>query len=232
MRRILAIPWRLVRWLLRWLVRLAVVVVIFVAALRWIDPPLTFLMASERARLGGIAHEWVDLSALPAHVADAAVAAEDANFCRHRGFDIEAIRAAWADGANRGASTISQQTAKNVFLWPERSWLRKGLEAGFAGLIELLWGKRRIIEVYLNVAEFGEGVFGIGAASRAAFDVPAAELSQGRAARLMTVLPAPRDRSAVSLSATQAARLKTIEAGAATIGRDDRGACYRDAPRP
>ena len=222
-RMILRTAW----WLVRWTFRLAVVLVLLVAALRFVPPVPTYLMMSEGARLGSISRSWVPLSDLPPHVADAAVAAEDVHFCRHWGFDWEALRAAWADGARRGGSTISQQVAKNVFLWPARSWLRKGLEAGFTGLIEPLWGKARIIEVYLNVAEFGEGVFGVEAGAQAAFGVSAADLTPEQAARLMTVLPNPKARSAAKLSASQARRLKVVADGAVAVGRDQRGACYR-----
>ena len=143
-----------------------VVVVLLVAALRFLNPPLNVYQAQEWGRLGGIEKEWVALDTLPAFVPLSAAAGEDADFCTHWGFDFDAIREALEDGASRGASTISQQTAKNVFLWHGRSWLRKGLEAGFTVLIEAIWGKRRIIEVYLNVAEFDEGVFGIEAAAQ------------------------------------------------------------------
>ena len=214
-------------WILGWLFRLGVVLVLCVFALRWIDPPTTYLMTTERARLGNLSQTWTPLEVIPMPVVDAAIAAEDANFCRHWGFDVDAIRAAWQDGASRGASTITQQTAKNVFLWPDRSWVRKGLEVGFSALIEALWGKRRIVEVYLNVAEFGPGIFGIEEGARAAFGVGAADLTPDQAARLMTVLPNPRGRTARDLLPVQARRIKTITAGAATIGKDDRGACYR-----
>uniref|UniRef100_UPI003D1065DB transglycosylase domain-containing protein n=1 Tax=Altererythrobacter sp. TaxID=1872480 RepID=UPI003D1065DB len=118
------------------------------------------------------------------------------------------------DGATRGASTISQQTAKNVFLWQGRSWVRKGLEAALTPVIELLWGKRRIMEVYLNVAEFDEGVFGVGAAARHYFGVAAGDLTPAQAARLMAVLPDPKDRSASRPSAGVQRRARAISAGA------------------
>jgi monofunctional biosynthetic peptidoglycan transglycosylase len=156
-----------------------------------------------------------------------AAAAEDAGFCRHWGFDVAGIRAAMADSDRvRGGSTISQQVAKNVFLWPQRSWLRKGLEAGFTLLIETLWPKRRIMEVYLNVAEMGEGVFGAEAAARRYWDLGAAELGPQRSARLMAVLPDPRDRSPVSGSSYIVRRGAAIEKGAATIRADGRAACF------
>ena len=156
-----------------------------------------------------------------------AAAAEDANFCRHWGFDLAGIRAAMADSERvRGGSSISQQVAKNVFLWPARSWLRKGLEAGFTLLVEALWPKRRIMEVYLNVAEMGEGVFGAEAAARHFWKVGAADLGPQRSGRLMAVLPDPRRRSPVSGSAYVARRGAAIQKGAATIRADGRGACF------
>jgi monofunctional biosynthetic peptidoglycan transglycosylase len=167
----------------------------WVAAYMFFDPPATALMLSRAAEGARIRHEPVPLSAVSPHVVRAVIAAEDANFCSHHGFDFEAIRDAAernADGGRlRGASTISQQTAKNLFLWPDRSWIRKGLETYFTALIETLWSKRRIMAAYLNVAEWGDGVFGIEAAARARFGVSASQLSPMQAARLAAVLPSP-----------------------------------------
>lgn len=194
---------------------------------RWVDPPLTYLMLAEWRRLGRIERDWVALEAMAPALPLAAAAAEDANFCRHAGFDLEGIRAALADdGRLRGGSTISQQVAKNVFLWPERSWPRKALEAGITLLIELSWPKRRIMEVYLNVAEMGEGVFGAEAAARRYFGVPANELSGAQAARLMAVLPDPKRRSPVSGTRFIKERGAAVARGAATIRADGRGACF------
>ena len=213
------------------LVRVAAVAGAAAAALvllfRWVDPPATFLMAREAWRLGGIERDWVPLEAMSEYLPLSAAAAEDANFCRHAGFDLDGIRAALADdGRLRGGSSISQQVAKNVFLWPERSWLRKGLEAGFTVLIELLWPKRRIMEVYLNVAEMGEGVFGAEAAARHYWALSTAELGPQRSARLMAVLPDPRGRSPVSGTGFIARRGAAIAGGASTIREDGRGACF------
>ncbi len=198
---------RLLRRLRRWLARAVLVLAALAAALvllgRWVDPPPGVLMLGERLRLGHIERDWVPLAAMSANLPLSAAAAEDADFCGHWGFDVAGIRAALADSARlRGGSTISQQVAKNVFLWPSRSWLRKGLEAGFTGLIEALWPKRRIMEVYLNVAEMGEGVFGVEAAARRYWQAGAADLGPQRSARLMAVLPDPKRRSPVSGSAS------------------------------
>ena len=141
-------------------------------------------------------HDWVPWSEISRHAAVAVIAAEDQKFLEHDGFDFEAIDKALTDSRRgrrlRGASTISQQVAKNLFLWPGQSWVRKGLEAWFTLWIELLWPKQRILEVYLNSAEFGRGVWGVEAASRHFFGKPAARLNRPEAALLAAVLPNPR----------------------------------------
>ncbi len=159
-------------------------------------------------------------------MARAAVAAEDANFCLHWGLDISAIRAAMADGGRRGASTISQQTVKNVYLWQGRSWTRKSIEALVTPLVEAIWSKRRILEVYLNVAEFDDGVFGVEAAAAQYFGVGAAELTPVQAARLAAILPDPKGRSAARPSEFVRRRATSILDGAATIRRDGRADCF------
>lgn len=174
-----------------------------VLALRWIDPPTSAFIVRERfvaPRTGGkavaIRHHWVDWANASPHVKVAVIAAEDQNFPAHYGFDLKAIDEALAERRSgrriRGASTISQQVAKNLFLWPAQSWLRKGLEAYFTVLIETLWPKQRILEVYLNIAEFGRGVFGVGAAADMYFHKPAARLNPHEAALLAAVLPSPK----------------------------------------
>jgi monofunctional biosynthetic peptidoglycan transglycosylase len=145
---------------------LVVLVTVWVAAYAIVPVPTTPYILSERLRLGGVERDWVPIDDISENLQRAVVAAEDANFCLHWGFDMAAIRAAIDAGAARGGSTISQQTVKNAFLWHGRSWLRKALEAAITPLMEALWPKRRILEVYLNVAEFDEGVFGAEAAAR------------------------------------------------------------------
>jgi monofunctional biosynthetic peptidoglycan transglycosylase len=166
-----------------------------VVALRWIDPPTSAFMIRERWS-APIRHRWVDDANISAHIKVAVIAAEDQNFPAHFGFDLQSINDALKDRQRgrrvRGASTISQQVAKNLFLWPGQSWLRKGLEAYFTVLIETLWSKQRILEVYLNVAEFGRGVFGVGAAADVYFRERAARLTQYDAALLAAVLPSPK----------------------------------------
>ena len=220
---------RPLRWIGRGLLVLILVPVVWVGAYRWIDPPGGWYMLSERLRLGGVAREWRDIDAISPHLPRAVIAAEDANFCAHWGFDFDAIRAALdanaAGGRLRGGSTISQQVAKNVFLWHQRSWVRKGLEAGFTVLIELMWPKRRILEVYLNVVELDTGVFGAEAAARNSFGIGADALSLSQAALLAAVLPAPADRSAAAPSAGVSHRAGAIAEGARTLAADGRAGC-------
>ena len=218
------------RWLFRWSLRLVSVVFLLAVAvtLLWsvVNPPTTYYMMQESRRLGGVDHEWVPMEESAPVMARAAVAAEDANFCNHWGLDVIAIRRAIDEGGNRGAATISQQGVKNVFLWHGRSWVRKVLEAGMTPLIEALWSKRRILEVYLNVAEFDEGVFGVEAASRHYFGVGPDALSGTQAARLAAILPNPKGRSASQPSSFVRKRAASILDGAATIRADGRARCF------
>ena len=217
---------RALRWAMLGLGLAALLVVGWITLYRFVDPPTGFYMWAEGRRLGGVQQNWVPLDAIAPVMARSVVAAEDANFCRHFGFDLDAIRAALDDGALRGASTLTQQVVKNVFLWHDRTWFRKALEAGLTPLVELIWGKRRILEVYLNMAEFAEGVFGVDAAARGYFGREAAGLTARQAALLAAVLPAPQARSASRPSATLARRATQIEDGAETIRRDGRAACF------
>ncbi|WP_417724506.1 monofunctional biosynthetic peptidoglycan transglycosylase [Salipiger sp.] len=224
-------PVRPLRWLLRLAFRSALVIaallVFVVFAYRVIDPPVTWYMWAEGQRLGArVEHEWVDAEDVAPVMLRSVVAAEDANFCNHWGFDMVAIRKAIEEGGNRGASTISQQVVKNAYLWQGRNWTRKALEALITPLVEAIWSKRRILEVYLNVAEFDEGVFGVDAAARHYFGVAPADLSATQAARLAAILPDPKDRSASRPSNYVTRRAGAIRDGAATIARDGRAACF------
>lgn len=217
---------RVLRGLAAAALALAGAVVLWVGAYRFVDPPTTVLILSERWRLGQVAHEGPRLRELPALVRLAFPAAEDARFCGHWGIDLEAVREALADEERlRGGSTLTQQVAKNVFLWPGRTWLRKGIEAGFSVLIEALWPKRRILEVYLGVAEMGEGVFGLEAAARAHFGRGAEALSPRQAALIAAALPSPRSRDPARPSGFLSRRAAAIERGAETLRADGRGAC-------
>jgi len=193
---------KLLRWT-GWLVGLFLALsVVSVGTLRWLDPPTSSFMLQHwlAGRLGMIEgaqvhHEWVDWSSIPSEMALAVIAAEDQRFPGHHGFDLVEIRRALArfesGGKLRGASTISQQTAKNLFLWSGRDYVRKGLEAWFTFLIETLWSKQRILEVYLNIAQFGPNTFGVGAASWQYFDRPVQAIGVQQASLLAAVLPNP-----------------------------------------
>jgi monofunctional biosynthetic peptidoglycan transglycosylase len=184
-----------------WLFAIIVVMPIALVLLfRFIPPPTTPLILGTMLTEGSITQRWVPLESISPHLVRAVIASEDGKFCSHYGFDLEAIDKAFdrnaAGGRLRGASTISQQTAKNLFLLPDRTWTRKGFEAYFTLLIESLWPKRRIMETYLNIAEWGPRRFGAEAAARGDFGKAASELDQLEAARLATILPSPRRYSA------------------------------------
>lgn len=193
MRLLRLVGWLLVGWLL--------VTFVAVLLLRWIDPPTTAFILRERIVAASskpayaVRHRWVDAAQISPYMRLAVIASEDQTFPDHHGFDFHSIDKALDErerGRVRGASTISQQTAKNLFLWPGQSWIRKGFEVYFTLLIESLWPKQRILEVYLNSAEFGKGVFGVGMASDIYFHKPAARLNQYDAALLAAVLPSPK----------------------------------------
>jgi len=204
---------------------------VFAFALLWtllytvINPPTTPYMRAEGRRLSTVQQEWVAMEDIASAMARSVVAAEDANFCLHWGLDVNAIQSAVERGRG-GASTISQQVVKNVFLWQGRSWLRKAIEAVWTPLTEAVWSKRRIVEIYLNVVEFGEGVFGVQAAARHYFGVDAADLSPRQAARLAAILPSPKNRSASNPSTFTRNRAASIISGAATIAADGRADCF------
>ena len=226
MDRIAAATRRLLRGIGLGLLALGAAMLAWIALYRFVDPPGGVYMWSESRRLGEVTREWVDFDAIAPVMALSVVAAEDVNFCRHWGFDIEAIREAMAEGGARGASTITQQVVKNVFLWHGRTMLRKALEAVMTPLVELLWPKQRILEVYLNVAEFDEGVFGVQAAARRYFGREAAALTAEQAGLLAAMLPAPQSRDAARPDSFTRRRASAIADGAATIARDDRGSCF------
>ena len=180
--------------LTRVLLALMAALLLPVLALRWLPVPATAFMLQSETR--PVQYQWVTAKHIPEVARRAVVAAEDQKFFDHSGFDVEAMEKAYLHNQKsmrrRGASTISQQTAKNLFLWSGGGYFRKGLEAGYTLLIEALWPKRRILTVYLNIAEFGPGIYGIEAASQAFFKKPASQMSRVEAARLAAVLPSPR----------------------------------------
>lgn len=197
---------------------------------RFVPPPVTILMIQRVFEGKGWDYRWRSIDRISPALVQAAIAAEDARFCTHNGFDFEAMEKAWKSNQRggkriKGGSTISQQTAKNVFLWPARSYVRKGLEAYYTGLIEAIWGKRRIMEVYLNVAEMGAGTYGAEAAARRYFGVSADQLTRAQAARLVAILPNPLKYKAVQPGRYVAGRSRRIGAAAGTVRNDGLAAC-------
>lgn len=192
-----------------------------------LHPPTTLYMMGEGRRLGAkVDYQWVNIEEISPVAVRSIVAAEDANFCLHWGFDMAAIRNAIDGGATRGASSISQQMVKNLYFWQGRNWIRKGLEAMTTPLVEMFWSKRRILEVYLNIIEFDEGVFGIEAASHHYFNRAPGKLSSSQAANLAVVLPNPKKRNPNNPTRAMARKAKQAADGAATILADGRAACF------
>lgn len=189
---------RLIAWLVITWIAISVAAVL---SLRWLNPPITAFMLLDRVEERNakytypLQHEWVEWSKISAPMKVAVIASEDQTFPTHHGFDLKSINKALEERDSgrraRGASTLSQQVAKNLFLWPGKSWIRKGLEAWFTVLIEALWPKTRILEVHLNIAQFGRGIYGVGAAAKSFFRKPASRLSANEAALLAAVLPNP-----------------------------------------
>ena len=197
-------------------------------------PPPTFLMVSRALEGEGLSYRWRSLDDISPRLVQAVIASEDSTFCAHNGFDMKAIERALqanaraekrGSGRIRGGSTISQQTAKNVFLWPGRDWIRKGLEAGYTVAIETVWGKRRIMEVYLNVAEWAPGVYGAEAAAQHWFGKSADALTAREAARLAAILPSPRRYSASSPGPYVRRRTSRIQAAMGTVREQGLAAC-------
>jgi monofunctional biosynthetic peptidoglycan transglycosylase len=197
-----------------------------VIVFRFVPVPVTATMLLDPR---GITKDWVPLSDIDRNLVSAVIAAEDGKFCSHDGFDREAIEKAlkrnMQGGRIRGGSTISQQTAKNVFLWQDGGYFRKGLEAWFTFLIENLWGKRRIMEVYLNVAETGIGTYGAQAGAQRYFRHSASRLSRTEAARMAAALPLPKERSVVSPSGFTRRYGNTIAARIGVVRRDGLDSC-------
>lgn len=203
--------------------------VILVVIFRFVPVPVTATMLMDE---NGITKDWRSLSAIDRNLVAAVIAAEDSRFCEHSGFDTEAIEQAMREnlegGRIRGGSTISQQTAKNVFLWQGGGYFRKGLEAWFTFWIELVWGKRRIMEVYLNVAETGIGTYGAEAGAQRYFGKSAARLSPDEASRMAAALPSPKKRSVKNPGGWLARHGNRIERRIGIVKRDGLDACvYR-----
>jgi monofunctional biosynthetic peptidoglycan transglycosylase len=190
--------------------------VMWSALYAWMPIPITPLMVIRLVEGYGFKKDWVSYEEISPNLPRAAIAAEDSGYCAHHGFEWEAIQNAWNRNQKskriRGGSTISNQTAKNAFLWPDRTYPRKALEFYFTGLIELIWGKKRILEVYLNVVEFGPGIYGAEAAARAYFKKPASALTRREAALLVAVLPSPLKWSVAKPGPYVQSRTSTIMA--------------------
>lgn len=214
------------RYLLRGTLAVSVIIAAVMLLGRYVAPWTTPYMYLESQRLGDVTYDWVALEDMAPVMARSVVAAEDANFCTHWGFDMVAIREAIEDGGTRGASTLSQQTVKNLYLWHGRNYLRKALEALMTPALEAMWPKKRIIEVYLNIAEFDTGVFGVKAAAQHYYGVDPKDLSAVQAARLAAILPDPKGRSASKPSNFVQRRARSIADGAETIRRDGRAGCF------
>jgi monofunctional biosynthetic peptidoglycan transglycosylase len=220
---------RVMRWLILAIVWFMGISLVLVFLYRFVPVPVTATMLLDEH---GITKDWTPLSRIDRNMVAAAIAAEDGKFCEHHGFDTEAIEKAIQRNAKggriRGGSTISQQTAKNVFLWQDGGYFRKGLEAWFTLLIENIWDKRRIMEVYLNVAETGIGTYGVEAGARRYYRHSAARLSRVEAARIAAVLPLPKARPAVDPTGFTRRYGNTIAARIVEVRRDGLDACvYR-----
>jgi monofunctional glycosyltransferase len=205
--------------------------VLWVAAYRVIDPPVTVPMLRDSLAGHTPKQTWRDLGDIDPDMARAIITAEDRNFCSHNGFDVAGIMGALEANREgkrlRGGSTVSQQTAKNAFLWPERSWLRKGLEAYFTVLIELIWGKPRIMEVYLNIAETGIHTYGVEEGARRYYGKGASDLSRREAARIAAVLPSPKKREAKNPTGAQRRLARNIERWIRVVEDEKLDACLR-----
>jgi len=217
---------RIAFWIAKALLIFVTLSIVLVVLFRFV--PVTYnatMLMDENA----VTRDWESLASIDRNMVSAVIAAEDSKFCSHDGFDVEAIEEALdeaaAGGRQRGASTISQQTAKNVFLWQGGGWFRKGLEAWFTFLIETVWDKRRIMEVYLNVAETGIGTYGVEAGAWRYFDHSAARLTRDEASRMAAALPSPKTRAVVNPAGFTRRYGNTIEARIGGVRRDGLDSC-------
>jgi monofunctional glycosyltransferase len=202
---------KIIRFIKRLFLYLFIAQLVYILLLKWMDPPITITQLVSVLKGDGLKRDYVSIEEMSPNAALAVMAAEDQLFPDHNGFDWKSIEKAIAYNKKkpnrfRGASTLSQQTAKNVFLWQGRSWLRKGLETYFTFMIELIWGKQRILEVYLNIAEMGKGVYGVEAAAQQYFKKPALSLTRNEAAQIAACLPNPKKYTVKPLSKYVAVR--------------------------
>ena len=217
------------RFLFKLVLGLFILSILWVLLYRFVPPPITATMVGDVVGGRGLDKDWMSLDEMDRDMVRAAIGAEDSKFCSHGGFDIEAIEDAMKRNASggriRGGSTITQQTAKNAFLWQGGGYARKGAEAYFTFLIEHLWGKRRIMEVYLNIAETGIGTYGANAASMRYFGHDASAMSATEAARIAAILPLPKKRGAVAPKGFTRRYGNSIAARVGVVGRDGLDAC-------
>src|SRR3954470_4714031 len=228
-------PGRILGWIVKLVVAFFVISVLWVLIYRFVPPPITATMLGDVFAGRGLHKDWMPISEIDRDMVRAAISAEDSKFCQHNGFDFEAIEDAAKRNASggriRGGSTISQQTAKTTFLWNGGGYARKGVEAWFTFLIEHLWGKRRIMEVYLNNAETGIGTYGVNAGSQRYYGHDASAMSPVEAARIAAVLPLPKKRGAVAPKGFTRRYGNTIAARLGVVARDGLDACiYRGEP--
>ena len=232
-----SLPGRFVSFMVKLVVVFVIGSVLLVLAYRFVNPPLTATMIGDLVAGRGATRDWMSINEIDRDMVRAAIGAEDSKFCSHNGFDVEAIEDAMKRNASggriRGGSTISQQTAKNAFLWQGGGYFRKGLEAWFTLLIENLWPKRRIMEVYLNLAETGIGTYGVNAGSQRYFDHDASAMSRTEAARIAAVLPLPKKRGAVAPKGFTRRYGNSITSRIGIVARDGLDSCvYQDIVPP
>jgi len=231
------LPARLFIGLVKLIVAFVVISVLWVGLYRFVPPPTTATMIGDMFAGNGARRDWMPISQIDRDMVRAAIAAEDSKFCSHSGFDFDAIEAAMQRNASggriRGGSTISQQTAKNAFLWQGGGYFRKGVEAYFTFLIENLWGKRRIMEVYLNLAETGIGTYGVNAGSQRYYGHDADAMSRVEAARIAAILPLPKKRGAIAPKGFTRRYGSSIAARIGIVARDGLDACvYKGTTAP
>jgi monofunctional biosynthetic peptidoglycan transglycosylase len=232
-----SLPARILGWIVKAVVAFLAISILWVLIYRFVPPPITATMIGDVFAGRGLHKDWMPIREIDRDMVRAAIAAEDSKFCQHNGFDLEAIEDAMKRNASggriRGGSTISQQTAKTTFLWNGGGYARKGVEAWFTFLIEHLWGKRRIMEVYLNNAETGIGTYGVNAGSQRYYGHDASAMSGQEAARIAAILPLPKKRGAVAPKGFTRRYGNTIAARLGVVGRDGLDSCvYRGTTAP
>ena len=221
-----SIIYTFIKWSVRFVLFFFSLIFIILLLTKWINPPITTVILSESISLDQkVTQEWRTIDKIGKNVILTVLASEDSNFCTHYGFDFNEIFRAKEKGFSRGASTISQQVSKNLILWRERSWFRKGLEALITIMIETLWSKKRILEIYLNIAETGNGYFGIQAISNSLFKKNSYDLTLKEASYIAVTLPNPKKRNAKKLSINLKKRAESVRNGANTLRLDGRASC-------